>query len=414
MNGKMKRIMALWLALVMALSMAACGSSSDTAQEPEQSEATTEDGAAETTTGAEQQNVTSGEWKNDPQAYLSGVKASEYVTVPSDYLSMQFEVEKKAEVTEEDVNGMVDNLRSIGNEVHDGDTVNINYIGMMDGEQFQGGTANGQYLTIGSGSYIDGFESGLIGAHTGDTVTLDLTFPDPYPNNPDYAGKAVQFIVTVNSVYLAELPELTDEYVTKLALHDEFGAAVTTVDGYRAFVRNYLEEQAEEDYNNKIYNKILAYLSDNSSFANELPKSMIDRYNEEVVAQMTNQALQYGTDLKTLMASYGVAEDQYPTFLRDQAVEQVKYLLALGAIADLEGLTVSDERLDSELSEVLKNDSMAEQGYTSLDSFSQDERESYREYLMRMNVLDFLKKNATITEVEAEAATETTSEETTE
>ncbi len=393
-----KKMMALCLIAVLALSLAACGGSAD-------SNGQNEGTASESGNAPEQPAVTSGEWKNDPEAYLSGINAADYVTLPEDYTTMQLVAEKPAVVTDADVESLENSFRSVGDEVHDGDTVNINYIGIMDGEQFQGGTANGQYLTIGSGSFIDGFESGLIGAHTGETVTLDLSFPDPYENNPDLAGKPVQFIVTINTIYLAEPPELTDEYVAGLGLPDKFGNPVATVDAYHTFVRDYLETQAEYSYNNELYSQIMEILSSKCTYADDFPKSMVDRYNEEVIADMTNKALQYGTDLKTLMMSYGIGEDEYLDVLRQQAVEQVKYLLALQAVAEKEGLTISDETLENELADLAARDSMAAQGYTSVDSFDHDERESYREYLMRQKVLEFLKKNAEITEPAAETET---------
>lgn len=403
-----KRMTAAMLALVLGCSLAACGGSPEQSGSgsEESSTATTEE-ATEETTGAQQQNVSSGEWAEDPTAFLSGITAADYVTLPEDRSSIPVEAAKPQEVTEEAVESLINNVRSIGEEVHDGDTVNINYIGMMDGQQFQGGTANGQYLTIGSGSYIDGFESGLIGAKVGETVTLDLKFPDPYENNPDYAGKDVQFIVTVNNVYLAELPELNDEYVVGLGLHDSFGKAITTVDEYRVFVKAYMEEQYESNYNDEVYSGIMEWLDQNSTYAGELPKAMVDRYNESLVSQITDEALQYGMDLETYMTNaYGTTGDGYLSMIREAAEQQVKYLLLLGAVAEEEDLQIPDDALETKLMDILEQDGMAEQGYTSIDSFTMDERESYREYLMRLDVLEFLKKSAVITEPAVETTTD--------
>ena len=93
--------------------------------------------------------------------------------------------------------------------VESGDIVNIDYVGKVDGQEFNGGSATGYHLTIGSGTFIDGFEDGLIGKNVGETVDLNLKFPDNYTNNTDLAGKDVVFTVTVNSI--SRVPELTDE-----------------------------------------------------------------------------------------------------------------------------------------------------------------------------------------------------------
>ena len=104
--------------------------------------------------------------------------------------------------------------------VEDGDTVNIDYVGKLDGEEFDGGSAEGYDLEIGSCTFIDGFEDGLIGHEIGEKVTLDLTFPDPYPNNPDLAGKPVVFDVTINAIKESQTPELNDEFVEGLGITD--------------------------------------------------------------------------------------------------------------------------------------------------------------------------------------------------
>ena len=147
--------------------------------------------------------------------YLKDVKASDYVTL-GDYTGLEVN-EEKTEINDTIVNDYIESYllpsfatveEVTGRSVEEGDTVNIDYAGYLNGEQFDGGTASGQNLTIGSHRFIDGFEDGLIGANAGDTLSLNLTFPDPYPNDPDLAGKPVVFEVTVNSIGVQKVPEL--------------------------------------------------------------------------------------------------------------------------------------------------------------------------------------------------------------
>ena len=145
-------------------------------------------------------------------AYLSEIKASDYVTL-GEYKGIEV-TQPEPEVTDEYVDSYIEYLRSqraVAVEVTDrttvqeGDTVNIDYTGYRDGVAFEGGTAQGDSLTIGSGRFIDGFEEGLIGTSVGETVTLELTFPDNY-TNAELAGAAVTFDVTVNSISVSETP----------------------------------------------------------------------------------------------------------------------------------------------------------------------------------------------------------------
>lgn len=134
-------------------------------------------------------------------------KVEKYVKL-NDYMNMTVELSKDYTVSDADIQSYIEYLMSMypSYEVSDkktvesGDVVNIDYVGKIDGEEFSGGSATGQHLEIGSGSFIDGFEDGLIGKNVGETVELNLTFPEDYTNNTDLAGKAVVFTVTINSI----------------------------------------------------------------------------------------------------------------------------------------------------------------------------------------------------------------------
>ena len=179
-----KRAVAAILAAVIVTAMTGCGKSGGQ----------TESAAAATTEEASAEIAAEDEWMTDPTAYLSGITASDYVDLPADYASLTVEVEPAATVTDEEVESMIDNRRQAKRElkevtrrtkVQEGDVVNIDYIGRIDGEEFDGGSAEGYDLEIGSGSFIEGFEEGLIDQKVGDTVTLELTFPEDYGDSPD-------------------------------------------------------------------------------------------------------------------------------------------------------------------------------------------------------------------------------------
>ena len=136
-------------------------------------------------------------------------------------------------------------------EVKDGDEVNINYVGTIDGAEFDGGSAENYDLTIGSGSFIDDFEEQLIGKHPGDQVTVNVTFPEEYENNPDLANKDASFAVTINGI--KELPELTDAFVKEnLSEHAQ------TVEEYKQYLK-------DTNYESKISEAISKYITDNTS-----------------------------------------------------------------------------------------------------------------------------------------------------
>ena len=150
---------------------------------------------------------------------------SKYVTL-GEYKGLEYE-ETSTEVTDEDVQAELDYLleskadveKIMDGTVADGDTVNIDFTGMRDGVAFDGGSGTGYDLTIGSNSFIDNFEEQLIGMKPGDTKEINVTFPDPYPNNPDLAGVPVVFEVTVNYICGENIiPEMSDQFIADKAV----------------------------------------------------------------------------------------------------------------------------------------------------------------------------------------------------
>ncbi len=267
-------------------------------------------------------------------------------------------------------------------EVVQGDTVNIDYEGKKDGVAFAGGTASGAQLEIGSGSFIAGFEDGLVGAAPGETRDLDLRFPEGY-GNAELAGQAVVFTVTVNYIYPTDYK---DEVVAALGIAD-----ITTVEGLRQFVRDYLETNAQNTYRAKLESTVVDNLIAGCVFQ-ESPEAVLQRYRNNIQEGMEADCAAQGVDINTYcMYSYGMDAE---TFLDQYAQEAAKQSLAFQAVANAEDLNVTDEELQENLEQYANQG-----GYATVEEFlGEMDREEYREYFMFEKVLDFLTQNARITE----------------
>ena len=401
-----KRILAAMLTAAAVFVMAGCGNT--------QAQTQTESAAAATTEEASPEVAAELEWQNDPTAYLSGINAADYVELPADYASLTVEVEPAAEVSDEEVESKINEVRESKRElqevdgrttVEEGDIVNIDYVGRIDGEEFAGGSDTGYDLTIGSGSFIDGFESGLIGHEVGETVTLELTFPENYSDTTK-AGVAAEFDVTINSIQEYNIPELTHEFVAELGIMDEFGNVIGSVDEFRTYVRNYLIESNESQYTQRLEEAIKNALAEKSTFKQEVPSAMVERVTESMVQELTTYAMQYGLDLGTLMQlAYGSTQEGYLDDIRAMAKESVQRVIILKAIGDKEKLVMTDDEFQAELETAVNSAS----GYTSVNDVPREDVEAYREVLDRQAILDFLKSK---TKVVAPAADEASTGET--
>ena len=401
-----KRILAAMLTAAAVFVMAGCGNT--------QAQTQTESAAAATTEEASPEVAAELEWQNDPTAYLSGINAADYVELPADYASLTVEVEPAAEVSDEEVESKINEVRESKRElqevdgrttVEEGDIVNIDYVGRIDGEEFAGGSDTGYDLTIGSGSFIEGFESGLIGHEVGETVTLELTFPENYSDTTK-AGVAAEFDVTINSIQEYNIPELTHEFVAELGIMDEFGNVIGSVDEFRTYVRNYLIESNESQYTQRLEEAIKSALAEKSTFKQEVPSAMVERVTESMVQELTTYAMQYGLDLGTLMQlAYGSTQEGYLDDIRAMAKESVQRVIILKAIGDKEKLVMTDDEFQAELETAVNSAS----GYTSVNDVPREDVEAYREVLDRQAILDFLKSK---TKVVAPASDEASTGET--
>jgi len=272
--------------------------------------------------------------------------------------------------------------------VVNGDTVIIDYVGKLDGVAFEGGTDSGAELVIGSGSFIDGFEEGLIGVTPGETVDLNLTFPEVY-HNPDMAGKSVVFTVTVNYIFPG-LDEMRDGMVANIGFPD-----VDTVEELRQYVNDYLQESAETTYLYNTQDAIMKYLMEESTIA-DLSEAFVESYNHVFAENLDRYGAQYGLDGETYCQYfYGMtAADYISLYSEIQARQEV----LLQTIANKENLNVSDEEL-----ETLLQERAAEFGVASVeDLLGNTTKGEYRNYFMSERVMEFLVENANVVEPAAE------------
>lgn len=266
--------------------------------------------------------------------------------------------------------------------VAEGDTVNIDYEGKKDGVAFEGGTAQNSLLLIGSGNFIEGFEEGLVGVTPGETVDLNLAFPEDY-RAEELAGQDVVFTVTVNFI----LPEeMKDEVVPSLGIEN-----VNTVEELHQHAYDYLYEQAKANYDMSLQGLVMeAFMS--SCVFEELPKEMIEEYEERARKNIEAQAESLGVDAETF-TSYLYQMD-LETFVKTYSEEAAKQDIAMQAVANQENISVSDEELDAALLEQAKS-----AGFETAEEYlGENSKEDFRTYLLFEKVLQYLMDNATITE----------------
>ena len=385
---------------VLALSasvLAGCGKSADSG---ESTQAATES-STETGTQAETGTETV-EYGDD--AYVDGINVGDYVTL-GEYKGIEVTAEAPA-VTDEYLQSYIDYVLQSNmvttditdRAVQNGDFTNIDYEGKIDGVAFDGGTAQGYDLEIGSGSFIPGFEDGLIGAAIGETRDVTVTFPESYPSE-EVAGKEAVFTVTVNSIHTETIPELTDELVKGLE------GNCSTVDEYRQYAYELLMEDEQSTHDSNAQMDILAKVVEYSEFK-EPPAEMVTRYYDRIKSNMSSYAAMYGYDLESFMAATGSSEEQ----LQESAEQASREIIAMKAIADAENLNVTDEDMDEELA---KN--AGDYGYEDVEEYKKAlDLKGYKEYMMTEKVLSFLFDNAVITDTQPEetAAQETSAEET--
>lgn len=332
--------------------------------------------------------------------YLKDIKASSYVTL-GEYTGIEASADEP--VVEDGIVDMyiemyikpayVETEEITGRAVQEGDTVNMDYTGYIDGETFDGGTAAGADLTIGSHRFIDGFEDGLIGTKIGETVSLDLHFPDPYDPNPDLSGVPVVFEVKVNSISVKTLPELTDDFVKNLEIE-----GVGTEKELRDYLYDNFYQSAVQTYENSIESALTTAVMANCTFK-EPPKKMQERFAKNIEDSMTAQAAVQGMTLADYMKNfYMMTEEVYKEKFQKDSVELAQQYIMFQAIADVEGLNPTEEEIQAEIDYRVEN-----YHYESEEEYRKNsDLELLREQIMRDKVMSYLKENGKIETIPAE------------
>lgn len=342
-----KRAACLALALAFCTALAGCGSTATV----ESSEA-----SSETAASSESTDVTEDAYAYiadfdfsaafDDNGYLKGVRALDYVTLPEGYANLTLSKDAGT-VSEEDISSYISEYvlspyatteQATDRAAENGDSVNIDYVGSVDGVEFEGGNSGGTgyTLTLGSGTFIDNFEDQIVGHTPGETFDVVVTFPENY-GNEELNGKEALFKTTLNYINVTVTPELTDEWVVE-NLQETMGLADTA--SLNRFVNDSLLFQQGA-------NAVYSQLSENAVVAEELPQAAVEYFRDYYLFNYYQVASAYGMTLDQMFSAYGFASTEdflasYQTNFEDSARQQ----LIMQAVAEDQGIVCDDKALE--------------------------------------------------------------------
>lgn len=330
-----KKVYLMILTLCIAFAGTACGTKEKAAEETKISEEKTEE---------KEDTKKSGEGTR-----LVSVKdIDKYITI-GQYKGLS--LEKVVEtITDTEVEGSISQDLAMTKEevkdgvVEEGDTVVVNYVGTENGKEFNGGSAENQEITIGSGGYIPGFEDGILGMKKGETKDVPLTFPEDYIE-PSMAGKDVVFKITLQSFKRA--PELNDDWVAK---NTDF----KTVEEYKEDKKKFLQKSAEQMAESILYQNAWNQVYE-ASEVKEYPEKDVEEAYAEFETQIKSYAKQGGMELEDYLESQQVSKEAFETQCQEYAEARVKQNLILQGIMDAEGMTLEDKESLAVQDELIQN-----------------------------------------------------------
>lgn len=269
-----------------------------------------------------------------------------------------------------------------GRPVQDGDEVILDFEGFVDGEAFEGGKGENYPLTIGSGSFIPGFEEQLVGAEAEKEVEVKVTFPEEY-HAEELKGKDAVFKCTIHEIKEKQIPEIDDEFAAEVSEFD-------TLDEYKADVKAKIKEQKENEGKQKKEDQAVEKAVANATM--EIPEAMID----EQVRQMVNefaQNMQYqGISFEQYCQITGMTLEKIQEETRPQAVKRIETRLVLEAIAKAENIEVAEERLDEEIKKMAESYNMEADKLKEL--MGEEEKKQMMEDIAVQDAVTFLVENA--------------------
>jgi len=292
-------------------------------------------------------------------------------------------------VTEEDVNADLEKLQQRNSReivvedrnAQNGDIANIDYCGKKDGVAFEGGTAKGHDLVLGSNSFIPGFEDGVVGMAIGEEKDINLKFPEDY-HAEDLKGAEVVFTVKLNALKVKELPELTDEFI-KEATGEE------NLEEYKAQVIKKLTEENNKKADLETEDKLIKAICDGTQI--DIPDCMVERQIDQYVNEMQYRMMYQGLKLEDYLKFIGQTMEQFRDGYKEPAASRVKQQLVVEAIIKAEGFTATEEEIQDKIA------SQAKEVGKELEEYKKSMDPRQTEYIANSIVVEklftFLKEN---------------------
>ncbi len=292
---------------------------------------------------------------------LSGCQASKGLETDSlkitQYKDVEVEqVSKPEEVTDENVDNMIQAVLESNSQVNEitdravenGDTVNIDFVGKIDGVEFEGGAGEDYPLTIGSGAFIEGFEDSVVGHKTGETYDWNGAFPDNY-GNAEYAGKDVVFTITVNSITESQVPELTDEFVKNVSEESK------TIDEYKKEIRKQLEKENETAYSDELASKVWEEVVNNTEVS-KYPKEKVEKLSGDLIDSYKSAADTSGMEYEEFLeVQTGMDVETFEKRVDEVVKDRVKQNMIAEAIAKKENIKLDDSAYEEQLEVIAQN-----------------------------------------------------------
>ncbi len=329
---------------------------------------------------------------NNKQSKEYNYDLSKYVKV-GNYKGLEY-TSQKASVTDEEVDAEIQRRlqkaakteNSKTGKVENGDTINISFVGKIDGKEFEGGSSESTDITVGTTQMIDGFVEGLIGKNVGETVTLNLKFPDDY-GKTDLQGKAVEFKVTINSKKKISVPKLNKEFVKK-------NSKFTTVKEYKEGVKKELLNQKQKSIDSTVKQELWSRIIDKSK-AKKYPEkelneamSQANKLEESYKAQAQNYGMEWETYLKTVMRT---DKKGFEKLKQEYAKNIVFNRMVMYSIARSENISLSNREYKKEILKILEDNGYDEESFKK--AFGKDietyaDEQNWRQKILFDKVLD--------------------------